>query len=113
MQYHHTGAAPVYAPNSYGRAYQDTQGVVDNGWEADGELVRMAYTLHRDDDDFGQAHTLVREVYSEEERQELVNTVVDMLKSDLEEPVLSNVFAYWKNIDAEVGQAIEDGYRQG
>ena len=113
MQYHHTGAAPVYAPNSYGRAYQDTQGVVDNGWEADGELVRMAYTLHRDDDDFGQAHTLVREVYSEEERQELVNTVVDMLKSDLEEPVLSNVFASWKNIDAEVGQAIEDGYRQG
>ena len=113
MQYHHPGAAPVYAPNSYGRAYQDTQGVVDNGWEADGELVRMAYTLHRDDDDFGQAHTLVREVYSEEERQELVNTVVDMLKSDLEEPVLSNVFAYWKNIDAEVGQAIEDGYRQG
>ena len=113
MQYHHTGAAPVYAPNSYGRAYQDTQGVVDNGWEADGELVRMAYTLHRDDDDFGQAHTLVREVFSEEERQELVNTVVDMLKSDLEEPVLSNVFAYWKNIDAEVGQAIEDGYRQG
>lgn len=113
MQYHHTGAAPVYAPNSYGRAYQDTQGVVDNGWEADGELVRMAYTLHRDDDDFGQAHTLVREVYSEEERQELVNTVVDMLKSDLEEPVLSNVFAYWKSIDEEVGQAIEDGYRQG
>ncbi|QPR39248.1 catalase [Brevibacterium casei] len=113
MQYHHTGAAPVYAPNSYGRAYQDTQGVVDNGWEADGELVRMAYTLHRDDDDFGQAHTLVREVYSEEERQELVNTVVDMLKADVEEPVLSNVFAYWKNIDAEVGQAIEDGYRQG
>ncbi|VEW14683.1 Catalase [Brevibacterium casei] len=113
MQYHHTGAAPVYAPNSYGRAYQDTQGVVDNGWEADGELVRMAYTLHRDDDDFGQAHTLVREVYSEEERQELVNTVVDMLKSDLEEPVLSNVFAYWKSIDAEVGQAIEDGYRKG
>ena len=113
MQYHHTGAAPVYAPNSYGRAYQDTQGVVDNGWEADGELVRMAYTLHRDDDDFGQAHTLVREVYSEEQRQELVNTVVDMLKSDLEEPVLSNVFAYWKKIDAEVGQAIEDGYRKG
>lgn len=113
MQYHHTGAAPVYAPNSYGRAFQDTQGVVDNGWESDGELVRMAYTLHKDDDDFGQAHTLVREVYTDAERAELVNTVVDMLKSDLEEPVLSNVFAYWKSIDEEVGQAIEDGYRKG
>ncbi|RAE57381.1 catalase, partial [Burkholderia multivorans] len=75
MQYHHTGAAPVYAPNSYGRAYQDTQGVVDNGWEADGELVRMAYTLQRHQDDFGQPQTLVREAYPEEERQELANTV--------------------------------------
>ncbi|GAA1629038.1 MULTISPECIES: catalase [Brevibacterium] len=111
MQYHHTGAAPVYAPNSYGRAYQDTQGVVDNGWEADGELVRSAYTLHRDDDDFGQAHTLVREVYTEQERADLVDTVVDMLRADVEEPVLSNVFAYWKNIDDEVGQAIEAKYR--
>ena len=27
MQYHHSGAAPVYSPNSYGRAYQDEQGV--------------------------------------------------------------------------------------
>lgn len=111
MQYHHTGAAPVYAPNSYGRAFQDTQGVVDNGWESDGELVRMAYTLHKDDDDFGQAHTLVREVYTDAERADLVDTVVDMLRADVEEPVLSNVFAYWKNIDDEVGQAIEAKYR--
>ena len=46
MQYHHSGAAPVYAPNSYGRAYQDEEMVVENGWEADGAMVRSAYTLH-------------------------------------------------------------------
>lgn len=112
MQYHHTGAAPVYAPNSYGRAYQDTEGVVDNGWEADGELVRSAYTLHRDDSDFGQAHTLVREVYTDQERADLVDTIVDML-GDVEEPVLSRVFEYWTKIDEEVGKAIEDKYRAG
>jgi catalase len=76
MEYHHSGNAPVYAPNSYGRAYQEEQGPVDNGWESDGELVRSAYSLHAEDDDFGQAHTLVREVYSEEERQGLIETVV-------------------------------------
>lgn len=112
MQFHHSGNAPVYAPNSYGRSYANTQGPVDNGWESDGTLVRAAYTLHAEDDDFGQAHTLVREVYTEEERQGLVETVVGSL-TDVEEPVLSRVFEYWTKIDAEVGAAIEAAYRAG
>lgn len=112
MQYHHSGNAPVYAPNSYGRAFQDEQGVVDNGWETDGELVRAAYTLHAQDDDFGQAHTLVREVFSEEQRERLVETVAGTLIPDVEEPVLSNVFTYWKNIDQEVGERIEKAYHE-
>ncbi|MFX4271685.1 catalase [Propionibacteriaceae bacterium Y1685] len=112
MQFHHTGNAPVYAPNSYGRSYQDAQGPVDNGWEADGTLIRAAYTLHAEDDDFGQAHTLVREVYSDEERARLVETVAGSLIPDVEEPVLSRVFEYWRNIDQEVGDAIEKAYKQ-
>ena len=110
MQYHHSGAAPVYAPNSYGRAHQSTEANVDNGWEADGTMVRAAYSLHAEDDDFGQAHTLVREVYTQEQRDRLVETVTGSLIPEVQEPVLSRVFQYWKNIDAEVGQAIEDLY---
>ena len=112
MEYHHSGDAPVYAPNSYGRAYQDTQGPVDNGWEADGELVRTAYTLHPEDDDFGQAHELVRNVYSDQQRDRLVATVAGMLVGSVEEPVLSRVFQYWKNIDQEVGERIEASYAE-
>ncbi|WP_109471601.1 catalase [Ornithinimicrobium cavernae] len=112
MQFHHSGNAPVYAPNSYGRPYADTQGPEETGWEADGEMVRAAYSLHAEDDDFGQAHTLVREVYTEAERQGLVETVVGSL-ADVEEPVLSRVFDYWTRIDAEVGAAIEAAYRAG
>ena len=112
MQFHHSGAAPVYSPNSYGRPYADEQSISDTGWEADGQMVRAAYTLHAEDDDFGQAHTLVREVYTEEERQELVKTVVGSL-ADVEEPVLSRVFWYWTQIDQEVGAAIEAAYRAG
>lgn len=111
MEYHHSGDAPVYAPNSYGRAYQDEQGPVENGWEADGELVRAAYTLHSEDDDFGQAHTLVREVYDEGARERLIETVAGML-GDCVEPVLSNAIQYWKNIDQEVGERIEKTVQQ-
>ncbi len=113
MEYCHSGAAPVYAPNSYGRAHQDEEITVDNGWESDGELVRSAYTLHAEDDDWGQAHTLVHDVYDDAERARLVETVAGALRDGVEEPVLSNTFQYWKNIDAEVGQAIEDAYRNG
>ena len=112
MQYYHSGDAPVYAPNSYGRAYQDVEILEPNGWESDGEMVRAAYTQHAEDDDWGQAHTLVREVFDEGARDRLVDTVSCSLVAGVEEPVLSRVFQYWKNIDAEVGQRIEDAYKQ-
>ena len=106
MQFLHSGDAPVYAPNSYGRAYQDEQGPVDNGWETDGELVRAAYTLHSEDGDFVQPGILVREVFDDGDRDRLVETVSGGL-STVEEPVLSNAIQYWKNIDQTVGERIE------
>ena len=110
MQYHHSGDAPVYAPNSFGRAYQDEQGPVENGWEADGTMVRAAYTLHAEDDDWGQAHTLVRKVYNDEQRARLVETVAGSL-AGVQDPVLGRVFEYWRNIDPEVGNAIEEAVK--
>ena len=52
MAYEHRGDDPVYAPNSFGRGYADDVGEVDAGWETDGAMVRQAYTLREDDDDF-------------------------------------------------------------
>ncbi len=106
MQFLHSGDAPVYAPNSFGRAYQDEQGPVENGWESDGDMVRAAYTLHADDDDFGQAGTLVREVFSDEEREAFVETVAGALDG-VAEPVLLRAFQYWKNVDQAIGERIE------
>ena len=111
MQYHHSGDAPVYAPNSMGRAYQDEQGPVDNGWESDGQMVRAAYSLHAEDDDFGQAGTLVREVFDDAQRERLVDTVSGTLIPDVKEPVLSRVFEYWRNIDQNIGERIEAAYK--
>ncbi|HRO16172.1 MAG TPA: catalase, partial [Paracoccus sp. (in: a-proteobacteria)] len=108
MCYHHTGAAAVYAPNSEGRPWADQTGPVDDGWEADGAMVRNAYTLRADDDDFGQPGILVREVFDDAQRDRLVDTVAGSLLGGVREPVLSRAFDYWRNIDAEVGRRIEE-----
>src|SRR3546814_8805545 len=57
MAYHHSGAAPVYATNSEGRSWADETGTVDDGWTADGEMVRSAYTPRSNDDDRSEEHT--------------------------------------------------------
>jgi catalase len=113
MAYHHSGNAPVHAPNSGGRAWSDDIGPVENGWEADGEMVRSAYTLHAEDDDFGQAGTMVREVWNDAQRAQFVDQVAGSLLGGVRSPVLERAFAYWKNVDAKVGQQIEDKVRAG
>jgi catalase len=113
MAYHHSGAAPVYATNSEGRPWADETGPVDDGWEVDGEMVRAAYTLHAEDDDFGQPGTLVREVFGDAERDALVEQVAGSLLGGVRSPVLERALEYWKNIDPGVGQRIEEKVRKG
>ncbi len=107
MAFYNSGSAPVYAPNSFGRPYSDWQGTPAESWEADGDLVRAAYTLHAEDDDFGQAGTLVREVFDDAARDRLVDTVSGAL-TGVEGEVLKRALEYWKSIDATTGQRIED-----
>ncbi|MCG5075991.1 catalase-related domain-containing protein [Paraburkholderia tagetis] len=38
--------------------------------------MRSAYTLHADDDDFGQAGNLVRNVFNDAQRAQLIEQVV-------------------------------------
>jgi catalase len=113
MAYQHSGNAPVHAPNSGGRAWSDDTGPVENGWEADGEMVRSAYTKHPADDDFSQPGTLVREVFDDAQRQKLVDQVAGSLLGGVHSPVLERAFAYWKNVDAQTGQQIEARVRAG
>ena len=113
MAYEHRGDAPVYAPNSQGRGYADQVGAVEDGWEADGAMVRQAYTLRPDDDDFGQAGALVREVWNDEQREQFVETVAGHLLGGVKAPVLERAFDYWKNVDADTGKRIEELVRSG
>ncbi|MGE3773667.1 MAG: catalase-related domain-containing protein, partial [Gammaproteobacteria bacterium] len=91
----------------------DTTGPVADGWEADGEMVRSAYTLRRDDDDFTQAGILVRKVFDDAQRARLVETVAGSLLGGVRSPVLERAIDYWKNVDAEIGRRIEECVRAG
>ena len=113
MAYEHSGNAPVYAPNSEGRSWADTEGQMKDGWEADGDMVRSAYTLHAEDDDFSQPGTLVREVFDDAQRARLVEQVAGSLLGGVRSPVLERAFDYWKSIDPDVGRRIEEKVRAG
>jgi catalase len=103
---------PVYAPNSKGGPQADGKRYPENTiWSASGEFIRAAYTLRKDDDDFGQPGTLVRKVMNDEQRDRLVSNVVGHLKNGVSEPVLERAFEYWRNIDKEVGDRIAKGVK--
>ncbi|MDA8331503.1 MAG: catalase [Candidatus Dormibacteraeota bacterium] len=110
MTYHHHGAQPVYAPNSYGGPRADGAEGADLGWTvAGGELGRYAQELHAEDDDFGQAGTLVREVMSEADRAHLVANVVEHAGDQVSRPIQERVVAYWSHVDQEIGTKIAQG----
>jgi catalase len=76
-------------------------------------MVRSAYTRRPDDDDWGQAHTLVRRVMDAAARERLVSNVAGHLRNGMSKEVLDRAFEYWKNIDEEVGDKIEATVRNG
>lgn len=103
-------ADPVYAPNSKGGPAADAERwPQDDVWQSNGAFVRAAYTLRKDDDDFGQARTLVREVMDDAERDRLVSNVVGHLKGGVSKPVLERAFKYWRSIDPDIGERIAKG----
>jgi catalase len=78
-------------------------------WEASGEFIHAAYARRKDDDDWGQAGTLVRKVMDDAARGRLVSNVVGHLKKGVSAPVLARALEYWRNIDREVGDRIATG----
>jgi len=99
---------PVYAPNSYGGPKADPSATDHAGlWASDGDMVRSAYTLRSDDDDFGQARTQVREVLDDEARDRLISNIAGHLSDGVSDKVLARAFEYWKNVDQELGERVE------
>jgi catalase len=100
---------PVYYPNSFESApAADTQAYAEQAvWAADGEMVRAAYTLHAEDDDYGQANTMINHVLDDAARDRLVANVAGHAGAVTRDDILQRVFEYWRNIDQTIGERIE------
>ena len=103
-------ADPVYVPNSFGgpAAAPHVFGQ-DPSWDVTGEILRAAYTLHAEDDDFGQANAMVNVAMDGGARERLVSNVVGHARDGVEEPVLSRVLEYWRSVDKTIGDRIAGG----
>lgn len=98
---------PVYAPNSKGGPQADPERYPETAtWATDGELMRAAYTLRQDDDDYTQANVLINKVMDEAQRERLVANVSGHLSSGVTPEVLERALQYWRNIDQTIGDRI-------
>ncbi|MFI1520364.1 catalase [Kitasatospora cineracea] len=107
MRFDSARTARPYAPNSYGGPAADPSlwgGEI--GWDVAGRMVREAYPLHREDDDWGQAGTLVREVLDDAARDRLVANIAGHLQDGVSAPVLERALRYWRNVDRDLGDRV-------
>lgn len=76
---------------------------------ADAEILRRVTIEHPEaQDGFAQAGRLVRDVMDAEQRERLVGNVAAHLLGDVSDPVLSRAFAYWRRIDPDTADRIEN-----
>ena len=109
MRYQHAGNQPVYAPNSFGGPKADPN-FGDTVWGVEGgAMVREAYTLHREDDDFGQPGTFYREVLSDTDKENLAANIVGHATNGVSHEMQQRVIEYWRNIDSDLGAKVADG----
>jgi len=110
MRYRHNGNQPVYAPNSYGGPQADPQRYPEPSWFTSGEIMRSAYTLHAEDNDFVQAGNLYRHAMSATDREHLVNNIVGHMSQGVERFIQERaVNTYWYQVDPDLGARVAKG----
>ena len=114
MQFSYNDAASrTYTPNSYGGPSADASRAGDSGWETDGELIRAAQTLHSEDDDFGQAGTLYRDVFTDESKARFLETLVGQYNALTVDRIKARFIWYWTQVDAGLGAKITEAVGHG
>jgi catalase len=109
MRYAHRGDLPVYAPNSYGGPKADPERAPDATWFVEaGEMLRTAYTLHAEDNDFIQAGMLYRDVMTPTDRDHLVSNMLGSF-SGVEPLVLERTIGLWRQVDPDLGARLAQG----
>jgi catalase len=109
MTYRHAGSQPVYAPNSYGGPRADPSKELPTWWVQAAEIGRYAYERHAEDDDFGQAGALYRDVMDDTDREHLESNIVAHAGDGVSDDVQQRVVAYWTNVDPDLGAGVASG----
>jgi catalase len=75
-------------------------------YQVTSEIMRTAYTPHRDDDDFAQPRALVETVLSAEDRDRLVINIASHVKAGLRADLRPKVIAYWAAVSPALGARV-------
>lgn len=75
------------------------------------DLTRSAYVKHPEDDDFGQAGTLYRDVYNDEEKERLAQNITDAMMGVTPETE-ERCYWYWSNVDENLGARVKELFTQ-
>ncbi|GAA1085316.1 catalase [Nocardiopsis composta] len=115
MRFYPPETGAVYHPNSYGGPDAAVQeGTDPASWTVHaGEIVREAYTAHRDDDDFVQPRALIRDVLDDAARDRLVSNIAGHIGAVTDDKVAERALEYWRKIDRETGDRVADALRGG
>jgi catalase len=109
MRYENYGD-PVYAPNTAGGPQADPSLYEAETYHVTGDIVRSAYRLHRDDDDYGQPRALYENVLSNTDREHLANNIVaHASKPEVTDEMKTRVVEYWRNVAKPLGDAVARG----
>jgi len=109
MRYRYNSGQPVYAPSSFGGPEADPQRYEEPTWFTSGEIMRSAYTLHAEDDDFGQAGTLYRKILSTIDKDHLVSNIIEHMSRGVERTIQERTLKLWYQVDNELGMRIAQG----
>jgi catalase len=75
-------------------------------YQVTSEIMRTAYTPHRDDDDFAQPRALVEAVLSAGDRDRLVTSIATHVKAGVPADLLPRVIAYWTAVSPALGARV-------
>ncbi|GAA4506566.1 catalase [Actinoallomurus oryzae] len=109
MRYENHGD-PVYAPNTAGGPQADPSLYEHESYSVTGELVRAAYTLHAEDDDYGQPRALYENVLSDTDRANLASNIVGHAsRPEVTAEMKARVVEYWRNVAKPLGDDVAKG----
>ena len=109
------GVAPGESSYGFGRGQESATGPADDLGLFDdnygGDLTRGAYVRHPEDDDFGQAGNLVREVLDDAARERLAGNIAGAMQG-VSEQVEGQCWTYWGRVDENLRDRVKEIYTE-